>query len=57
VDDPEIMVLTVRVEEAEYWDAPSSAVVRNYRILERVIRGDEGKVGEHVRVPIVPKAS
>lgn len=55
--DPEIRVLTVRVEEAEYWDAPSSAIVRNIRILERALRGGEGKVAEHARVPIVPKAS
>jgi general stress protein 26 len=56
-DDPEITVLTVRVEEAEYWDAPSSAIIRNIRILERALRGGEGKVAEHARVPIVPKAS
>ena len=56
-NDPEITVLTVRVEEAEYWDAPSSAIVRNIRILERALRGGEGKVGDHARIPVVPKAS
>jgi general stress protein 26 len=56
-DDPEVTVLTVRVEEAEYWDAPSSAIVRNIRILERALRGGEGKMGDHARVPIVSKAS
>jgi general stress protein 26 len=56
-DDPEITVLTVPVEEAEYRDAPSSAIVRNIRILERALRGGEGKVGDHARMPVVPKAS
>jgi general stress protein 26 len=56
-DDPEITVLTVRVEEAEYWDAPSSAMVRNIRILERALRGGEGKMGDHARIPILSKAS
>lgn len=57
VDDPDITVLTVRVEEAEYWDAPSSALVRNFRILERAVRGGEGKVGDHARMPVMSKAS
>ncbi len=57
VDDPDITVLTVRVEEAEYWDAPSSALIRNFRILERAVRGGEGKVSDHARMPVLPKAS
>ncbi len=51
--DPEISVLTVRVEEAEYWDAPASSLVRNFRILKRAIAGNEEKVGDHERLPIV----
>ncbi len=43
--DPEITVLTVRVEEAEYWDAPSSALVRNFQILKRAVTGGKGQVG------------
>ena len=51
--DPEISVLTVRVEEAEYWDAPASSLVRNFRILRRAIGGSEEKVGDHERLPVV----
>lgn len=54
-NDLEIAVLTVRVEEAEYWDAPSSAIVRNIRILQRAVRGGEGKVGDHARIPLAPR--
>lgn len=49
-EDPEIRVLRVTVEFAEYWHAPSNAVVKNFEILKRAVSGGEGKVGEHGRV-------
>ena len=55
--DPEITVLTVRVEEAEYWDAPASSLVRNFRILKRAVSGGQGKVGDHERLSVTPRAS
>ncbi|HEY0784821.1 MAG TPA: pyridoxamine 5'-phosphate oxidase family protein [Acidobacteriaceae bacterium] len=51
-DDPEIRVLKVKVEEAEYWDAPSSAIVRSAKILARAVSGGKTKVGEHARVAL-----
>lgn len=56
-NDPEIAVLTVRVEEAEYWDAPASSIVRNFRILKRAVSGGHGKVGDHERLSVTPRAS
>jgi hypothetical protein len=32
-------------------------MVRNIRILERALRGGEGKMGDHARIPILSKAS
>jgi len=49
-DDPGIRVLRVRVEQAEYWEAPSNAVVRNVKILARAVTGGRTPVGEHARV-------
>lgn len=49
-DDPEISVIKVEVEDAEYWDAPSSALIRNYRILKASITKDGSQVGEHEHV-------
>jgi general stress protein 26 len=46
-DDPEIAVLKVTVDEAEYWEAPSNALVRNYRIMKRALTHGQSKVGEH----------
>lgn len=55
--DPEITVLTVRIEEAEYWDAPSNSLVRNYQILKRAVTGGKTSVGEHERLSVTPRAS
>ncbi|MGI8772637.1 MAG: pyridoxamine 5'-phosphate oxidase family protein [Acidobacteriaceae bacterium] len=52
VNDPEIRVLQVRVHGAEYWDAPSSAVVRYFRILKRAATHGESKVGEHEKLTV-----
>ncbi len=51
-DDPSIRVLRVTVEHAEYWEAPSSAVVRNVKILARAVTGGKTAVGEHARVEL-----
>ena len=49
-EDPSIRVLRVTVEQAEYWEAPSNAVVRNVKILTRALSGGNTKVGDHARV-------
>ncbi len=51
-EDPEISVLRVTVEEAEYWDAPSSAIVRNYEIFKRALTKGESKVGDHEKLTL-----
>jgi len=51
-DDPQIRVLRVRVERAEYWEAPSNAVVRNVKILARAVTGGKTPVGDHARVAL-----
>jgi len=39
VDDPNIALLRVDVQRAEYWDAPSSAVVRLFGFAKAVLTG------------------
>ncbi len=51
-DDPEISVLRVDVDRAEYWDAPSNAIVRNVQILARALSGGKTTVGEHASVSL-----
>jgi general stress protein 26 len=51
-EDPEISVLRVDVDRAEYWDAPANAIVRNVQILARAISGGKTPVGEHATVSL-----
>ena len=51
-DDPEITVIKVQVEEAEYWEAPPNAIVRNVKILSAAITGGKVSVGEHEKVSL-----
>ena len=51
-EDPEISVLKVVVDDAEYWNAPSSAIVRNYRLLKASITKDGSEVGDHQHVSL-----
>ena len=53
VDDPDIAVITVDVEDAEYWDAPSGKIVVLYAYAKAVVTGHKpGNVGEHERVSL-----
>ena len=51
-DDPAIRVLRVHVDQAEYWEAPANAVLRNVKILARAVTGGKTAVGEHARVEL-----
>jgi general stress protein 26 len=44
--DPEIDVLRVHVESAEYWEAPLNALGRNFESLRVAMTGGEAKMGE-----------
>lgn len=50
-DDPNIALLKVKVESAEYWDATSSAMVHAYGYLKAATTGKRPHPGEtaHVR--------
>ncbi len=46
VDDPNVALLRVRVESAEYWDAPSSTMLHAYGYLKAVTTGKRPNAGE-----------
>lgn len=46
VDDPELRVLRVDVSGAEYWDAPSSAVVHALGFAKAIVTGQRYEAGE-----------
>ena len=51
LDDPQIALLKVSVDKAEYWDSPSSKVVRLVGFLKAVITGKPiDNLGEHDKI-------
>lgn len=46
-DDPEIALLKVTVEQAEYWDSPSSTMLHAYGYVKAVVTGESPQPGGH----------
>jgi general stress protein 26 len=51
-DDPEISVLRVEVDAAEYWEAPANAIVRNFQVFKAAMTHRSSNVGEHEKVEL-----
>jgi general stress protein 26 len=52
LDDPTLALLRVDVTEAEYWEAPPSAVVRLVGFVKAIATGEQYLPGEHARIKI-----
>jgi general stress protein 26 len=50
LDDPNLVLLCVQVDQAEYWNAPESSVQRLYGFAKAIATGDTAALGEHERV-------
>lgn len=51
LDDPNLALLKVSVDKAEYWDSPSSQVVRLVGFLKSIATGSPiGNLGEHEKI-------
>ncbi len=46
-EDPRICLIKVDIEAAEFWDAPSSAVIYAYGYFKARLTGERPKVGEN----------
>lgn len=51
-DDPNLTLIRVKIEEAEYWDQPNGAVVQVYGYAKAMLTGEPPKVGEHGKVSL-----
>lgn len=54
VDDPDLALLRVSIDAAEYWDAPGSAVRRLYGLAKARATGDLSGLGEHRKLRNTP---
>ena len=50
-EDPELALIRVTIEDAEYWDAPNGKMVVLFAYAKAVLTGEKpGNIGEHARV-------
>ncbi|HTT02716.1 MAG TPA: pyridoxamine 5'-phosphate oxidase family protein [Steroidobacteraceae bacterium] len=50
LDEPDLALLRVRIEQAEYWDAPESPVQRLYGLAKAIATRDSEALGEHQKL-------
>jgi general stress protein 26 len=46
-DDPDSAILTVTIDRVEYWDVPSSRLVRLWGVVRALATGQVAEAGEH----------
>jgi general stress protein 26 len=46
-DDPDSAILTVRIDCVEYWDVPSSRLVRLWGVVRALATGEVAEAGDH----------
>ena len=47
VNDPDLALVRVRIEHADYWDVKENKLVQLYKIAEAAVTGKPPKMGEH----------
>ena len=52
VEDPQLALLKIEVDGAEYWDSPSSTVAHVKGFIQSKISGEQGPVGENAKVDL-----
>jgi general stress protein 26 len=51
-DDPDVALLKVTVDQAEYWDSPNNKVVQAYGYVKAVLTGESAQGGENKKVQV-----
>ena len=52
VDDPELVLLAVDVESAEYWDSSNGMVTALFGMIKALVSGESAPIGEHQKVAL-----
>lgn len=55
VNDPNLMLLQVTIEQAQYWDAPNSTIGRLWGAAKALVTGDGSNLGENVKIDPHPQ--
>ena len=46
-DDPDLALISVKIDEAQYWDQPSGNMVIAYGYVKAVLTGEPPHLGQH----------
>jgi general stress protein 26 len=57
LDDPDLALLRVRVEKAEYWDSPSSKMVQLAGFVKAIATGQRADLGENEKLDLKGEAA
>jgi hypothetical protein len=52
LDDPDLALLRVEIEKAEYWDSPATAVGRLYALAKGLVTENPDAVGENKKITL-----
>ena len=52
LDDPELSLLKIEIESAEYWDSPSSVVAHVSGFVKNKLLGQTPDVGDHAKIEL-----
>ena len=52
LEDPSLCLLKIPVEQAEYWDAPSSKIVQLFGMVKAIATGQEADYGENKKIDL-----
>ena len=52
LDTPEIALLKISAEKAQYWDAPSSPVAHAIGLVKSLVSGEPGNAGDNQKVDL-----
>ncbi len=50
IDDPQLGLLKVSIDRAEYWDSAPTAIGRAFNLTKAYITKDPSSLGEHAKV-------
>jgi general stress protein 26 len=52
LDDPDLVLIKVEVDRAEYWDSPDSTVVQLYGLAKAMLTGERPDPGAHEKLEL-----
>ncbi len=50
LEDPNLALLKISIEQAEYWDSASSTLVQIAGFIKAIVTGEEAKGGDHGKI-------